>query len=360
MGNYDIFAQAVDRGFLDFDYRGRNLASLVRESSLFLLHGVTSQVLSPDRIAEIQRLILPNINQTFSIVLDPVAVEDATSAIIIADTGDETEGLGKRRIFIEASSYSDRAISRFAVVDDRRGEDVRGMKSLAAITWGMMSNLAFFMEDEHIRHTYEYDAGGLIQFCRDPRDGGDKQTGLVTNVQMAHKPRGIDIDITKSRPTLRPGAVLPDEDEIQTYLDAALVIRTSAANTLLAVQELSLQDLPLNWIVRKQPAKWLREDERTRAKRMLRAKTMVPRSDDRPKYVFMTPEEIRAYFSRGRTLGGEWEKGAHPRKEVKRTYKSDRYARSGLQGTSVIIPAVWIGPEEAVINSTHATVMLSL
>lgn len=72
----------------------------------------------------------------------------------------------------------------------------------------------------------------------------------------------------------------------------------------------------------------------------------------RPRFTLLTPGEIK------RVLGvpddadveAEIARSPHPRRAHKRKFRSDRYKASGLFGTSILIPATWVGPSEAVIG----------
>lgn len=84
----------------------------------------------------------------------------------------------------------------------------------------------------------------------------------------------------------------------------------------------------------------------------------IPRHHDRPVYTLLTPQAIRQqYIPRSKVPTGR-KVGAHERRRHYRTLRSDRFTR--MRGRTIVVPATWVGPSEAVIGNRRYRVMLDL
>ncbi len=123
----------------------------------------------------------------------------------------------------------------------------------------------------------------------------------------------------------------------------------SMRNVQAAAEEIAYFNTPSRWVV----------EERTSAVRDEDDGQRIWRSHERPKFTVLDPEEIRVLFG-GRATGSRDAPTPHARRRHFRTLRSDRYAKSGLQGKRILIPATWVGPEEVQVGNKRYIVRTDL
>jgi hypothetical protein len=85
----------------------------------------------------------------------------------------------------------------------------------------------------------------------------------------------------------------------------------------------------------------------------------IPRSTDRPIYTLLSPEQIKTRFLfPQRALEDRSKPTPHPRRRHYRTLRSEKYTNK--RGSRILIPATWVGPEEATIGNKRYRVRLDL
>ncbi len=82
----------------------------------------------------------------------------------------------------------------------------------------------------------------------------------------------------------------------------------------------------------------------------------VLRTNERARFILMTPGEIKAKYFPHEVPGAGSPKSPHYRRAHYRTLSSDFY--KNRKGSTILIPASWIGTEEARIGNRHYRVLL--
>ena len=84
----------------------------------------------------------------------------------------------------------------------------------------------------------------------------------------------------------------------------------------------------------------------------------IARSQDRPKYILLKPDDIRRVMKVDQTAGSApgTKKRAHERRAHVRVLRSERFTKK--RGAIIPVPAVWVGPTERVIGNQRYRVIL--
>lgn len=82
----------------------------------------------------------------------------------------------------------------------------------------------------------------------------------------------------------------------------------------------------------------------------------ILRSHERPRYVFLTPKEIRRIFGEDHQPGTHASPIPHERRRHYRVLRSEFYKEK--RGKVIVVPAVWVGTKEKVVGSTRYKVMV--
>lgn len=239
------------------------------------------------------------------------AVEDKESCVVLVDLEPNQEGFAKRRAFVEClplDQYDDITVQS-------------GVEGQPKVT---------FKSTDFPRDACMIRCGSFDQYSIDKTqvEAGTAISGMVRWwAVMSMK----DIEI--------PARTLTENDQIH--------LRDALNHVSAAIEEVLYFNQPARFIVEKAP---LRARHKQQEKRILR-------SNDRPTYTTLTPGEIREQLKLEipATLGKK-AKASHERRRHVRTLRSDFFKEK--KGSSIIIPAMWIGPDEAVKNGHRYKVII--
>ncbi|MFA5396359.1 MAG: hypothetical protein WC346_10165 [Methanogenium sp.] len=84
----------------------------------------------------------------------------------------------------------------------------------------------------------------------------------------------------------------------------------------------------------------------------------ILRSEDRPHYVLLKPNEIRKLVGEPSVVHSHSSPRLHERRRHIRTFRSEKYVN--MKDKSIIIPATWIGKSEYTIKNTRYRVLLEI
>jgi hypothetical protein len=129
------------------------------------------------------------------------------------------------------------------------------------------------------------------------------------------------------------------EDYVRPAVDAALV----------ALEVVAYCNMPSRWVVEIRTSQSGEEAGRGRLRR----------SNQRPLFTTLTPEGIKRLFGKERDEERQ-SPTPHQRRRHTRTFRSERFAKSGKQGKTIIIPATWVGDTEAVVGGKKYIVRTDL
>lgn len=130
---------------------------------------------------------------------------------------------------------------------------------------------------------------------------------------------------------------------------AGFVTRKNLHNAGTALQEVMFLNTPDRFILEKSPTQPRR--------RKGRDKKPVSRSHERPVYTILKPHEIREQMGLPEESAAERTKPRpHERRAHTRTFRAERY--KAKRGKTIIIPATWVGPSEAVVKGKRYRVLL--
>lgn len=139
-----------------------------------------------------------------------------------------------------------------------------------------------------------------------------------------------------------------DSNNRISKMDFEIIKRESLRNAMVAIQEVYYLNQPTYFIV-EVSGKMKKEGKELK----------LLRSHQRPHYVHMRPGEVVKILKEGRAKGAEsLPREPHWRRRHLRTFESNYFKK--MKGKTINIPAVWIGPTEAVIGKKHYKVRLDL
>lgn len=138
--------------------------------------------------------------------------------------------------------------------------------------------------------------------------------------------------------TFEPRAVKQREEYVA---ETARLTRTMLINTFHAIACINTLD---RFILEVAPAK-------------LKATKKIPREHQRPKYIILTPKEIRKYLNTSHEVTGRVQSG-HDRRGHTRTYPDDPARYPNAHGKTVWIDAMWVGTTEKVVGNKKYKVIL--
>jgi hypothetical protein len=139
-----------------------------------------------------------------------------------------------------------------------------------------------------------------------------------------------------------------DATEMKNIPEAKGSARAIIGNIATAVEELLLlNNSPETFIFESAPA----TPRKTKSGR-------ITRSPDRPRFIPLKPNEIRATMGIKEEPGQKGSRRPHERRRHWRTLKSERYTHK--RGQRVLVDACWIGPSEAVVGKRRYRVRLDI
>ncbi len=290
------------------------MAEVLNRARLFVFPGRAHEVIK-DPITEEEAGFL---HEHFFLPFPHVAVEDTASCVILWDAEKEQRGIGGARYFIDCVSTT-APPEEFNDSDAQQVATQKFMKRFppdaCILTVGKVKDVLVRPDDK---------AGEF-------RIVGDTDWTLMA---------------TKDK-VLVPPKQFKKDNEIHVGLTA-----TTLRNVRVAFAEVFHFNNPSRFIVEKRRLgmKPLKPGKKKSGR------PRIARSQHRPVYTLLTPKEIRETLGFPTKTGGK--KRPHERRRHFRTYKDDRYKK--VKGKTRVIPATWVGPEEADKDGHHWKVRLDL
>jgi len=141
----------------------------------------------------------------------------------------------------------------------------------------------------------------------------------------------------------KEGVSILDVESTKTAQNATVM------NAKAALEEIFYFNNPNRWVVEKTPIKMKRGKKGP----------AIPRSNHRPKYTLLTPNEIKKIIPQEH-VGKSDRKSPipHNRRRHVRTYRNARFTHK--IGQSIIIPARWIGTTETTIKNKKYKIRIDL
>jgi hypothetical protein len=309
---FDQFAGIVERHL-------PNLLSIVNQAKLFSFPGRAHEVLSKDRLTEDRVQFLRDL---FCLPFPVVAVEDSASLIILIDETPDTVGLYSRRKFIEVAGAN--SIGECAdEIALPGGVQPREIWKAAGDVFGISIGSA-----------------QIIDYFDSKGDGQPvfRASGLVNTMYLAGKKEGI---------VAEEGCLKAEDLELKA--DYYRISSNGAVrNYVTAMEEVAFFNQPSKFVFESSPVK----ERKEKAGRVLR-------SGDRPLFTILDPAEIRTKLGLpALTESGRKSPVAHERRRHYRTLRADRFKEA--KGKTIVVPASWIGPSEAVVGSRRYKVRLDI
>lgn len=296
---------------------GPSLVAMLRGTHLFQFPHVPHEVL-PKHYSEEEAQFQ---NDHFVLPFRSVAVEDLSSCILLWDDGPNQTGMSKRRWFIELAPLSSRSAAAW-----RDG--------------GVEADVRKTLPDEvraRIERAFNFSFGQInVQELKATPADGSWSFAVGGDLIAYHM-----LDETGS---MEIGAELLKNYGVQ-------VAENSIRNAMTAIEELMLFNRPDRFIVRESPAKARKSDS-----------PKIPRSHERDVYTLLRPHEARAKLgiphpSEGSRVGAKF---IGERRRHVRRYPDDPERWPNAHGKTIVVPATWVGPHEAVVGRRKFTIMLDL
>jgi len=247
-----------------------------------------------------------------------IAVEDTASCIVMWDSEKDQQGFGKTRYFIECMSVhssSEEFNDDEEVIKQVREQNVASALGITDpdacyVNFGRFLDLEVIPQED-VKNRLLFKGHGDMFFIASKRE-------------MFFKPVMFSqVDPRAEQAVLR--------------------------NVLASVCEVFYFNQPNRFILEATPKK-CHDDRPVQPGRVLR-------SPFRRQYTILKPDEIRERLGLPPS-GSGGPKAPHERRRHTRTYKADRYVE--MKGKTVVIPATWIGPSEAVVKGTKYKVLLDI
>jgi hypothetical protein len=278
---------------------------LLQRAHLFEFPGDSHAVLPRAFDAETAEIL----SESFFLPFPTIAIEDPVSCVILFDTVDGQKGVGGVRRFAECMPLDHKHLSRAAKNDPR---DLERLKS-----WPVgLSQIAFgTVESFHV----SADNPPLLI------------SGHVDRLILCNKQRVYATDIST------PFSVEQANNSILT-------------NVRTAFEELFYFNNPGRFVVE-------RTDLTTRPQP---PHLKIRRTSHRPRYILLTPDEIRERIKReDAPEGGRKLETGHDRRRHWRWLRSERYSEA-VRAKPLLIPATWVGPSTGTFEKSRYRVRLDL
>jgi hypothetical protein len=300
---FDHFCGIVERHLPE-------LERILREARLFVYEKPAHEMLPQEIAAERKAWLHGN----FFLPFNTVAVEDPGSCVVFQDLSEDARGIAELRRFFECMPM---------MVGDEGAYDPR-VDNPEVVRGFIKSVRGTQFEDAYVISV------GTVSMKSG--DGTGKDFIIEGNVDF--------LIVASKRGVIRSasGGAIP-----QQVGEAAL------RNVGVALQEMMMLNTPDRFVVEMSPAA-----------RETREAPKIPRSDRRAVYTLLHPAEIRRIMGLPDTLGdGRASPAPHERRRHVRVLRSERFTAS-VRGKSIVIPATWVGPSEAVRGAKRYKVLLDL
>jgi len=284
----------------------RDLRRVVTEANLFVIpDGFAEDEIHTKVLAEKGSLL----GEEFFLPFQSVAVEYPDRLTLLHDIDPKAAGLAPKRSFVHVWPTDGNELMK------RAGLPANVKDDAVFLAWGKIHDIVY-IDDLAERRRVENLFGVTCQFV----SGG---TMVATKRQiLGYQP---DMDIVTQ------------------------VLQRLMQQPLRTFETVAFLNLPSRFVVETRSGGY-REDD---------APNRIRRSHERAKFTTLTPGEIKKLF--GRDTGEDRQSPTpHERRRHTRTFRSERFAKSGLLGKSIIIPATWVGETEAVVGNKKYIVRTDL
>ena len=287
------------------------ICPILKDCKLFDFPHVPQDVLPKSLSAETREFFA----HYFALPFPRVAVEDKASVIIVWDTSADAVGLGATRFFIECMGIEPNP----AMCDDARYKE-----EYEAHVKNRGGNL---IANKPLAGTYIINMGEFALTSA-------METQIVIEGRLFNS-----MAVNKKNGVVLTNMGMPKQD-------FELISRGALKNVKTVIEELMVFNGPDRFIVEKSPVR--RKPNRKK----------LARSQDRERYVLLTPTEIR------QRLAGSVEsvegRIPHDRRRHVRMYPDDPERWPNMHGKAKVIPATWVGPHEGVKGNTRYRICLDL
>lgn len=275
---------------------------------------------------EIDEEIVTFLREQFMLPFQSVAIEDDAGLVILEDIERNAKGINCERSFID--------VTRLNAPDEAFRDEFRSKeKSMKRL----IDEMGMLHYDPIIIGFGAIEAVNWINKSNFLAQG--RLDRVITAFIKPYKKKHIYSDYDKY------GMREVSKEIIDLHLKSA------TTNAMTALQEVLYANTPSRFILEIAPSKTDKKAKKN---------NKISRSHNRPKYILLTPKEIRTIIKEdtlniqtGRKSPIVHERRAHPR-----TFHSPKFTK--MQGKTIMIPAKWIGVSEKTIGNKHYKVMLDM
>lgn len=288
------------------------LLPLLERARIFVFPGRAHEILPKQYTQE----EVDTMREHFFLPFSTIAVEDTATCTILWDAEKNQKGLAGKRFFIECVST---ATHGDEFDDGDMTDEARVEWEMAKLQWPGACAIS-------VGSTTRIEA-----------QSGQKVAlyGTVDWSMVASK----DKMYVKPFP---PSAAEEPEESIKSVL----------RNVRAAIEEVLFFNNPARFVLETRPSKFKPMKKKKGRKRVLR-------SANRPIYTLLEPKEIREKLGLEEN-GAARKQAPHERRRHYRTYSDDPKKWPKAHGKTIVVPASWIGPDEAERDGKKYKVRLDL
>jgi hypothetical protein len=340
------------------------MVSVLQRCRLFEFAGRAHEVL-PRQLDESR---VEQFQDSFFLPYSQVFLEDSASGVLLGDMEDRQQGLAGERFFLVAIPLlqsSDEYAPQGSNAASRASEETR-RDFYSRVAGGAVPKDVYSMSPDRVeaaRKVLPKDMHLIVAgvFSVPTIKASGMSVSLrVANALVGNK-HGIEPwrDLVSSAmrrqlQSLRPGEPVSSEllsEAVEAEHDAFSKEVISHVST--AIEQVMYFNTPDRFVLETQ-----RVSKKQRPRKA--SKGRIPRSDERPVYTLLHPSEIRRVMGIGDPASDQSGRKVRPheRRRHFRTYTSERY--KSARGTTVVIPATWIGPDQASVGNKRYRVCLDI
>jgi hypothetical protein len=300
-----------------------SLASKLRTIKLFHFPGKPHEFLPK----EVDSEIVTFLREQFMLPFQSIAVEDDAGLVILEDLTKNIRGIDHERKFIDVIRLNSPAEAFREGYDPSEDAMLKVVKDL-----GMLKYDPLIISYGAIERVNWMDTTNFLAYGRIDR---------ITTVTIIPQ---------------RKKHIFSDYNGKQLdYIDHQMVqlhLKSATTNAMTAIQEILYTNTPNKFILEISPVK-----KETKKKKK---NNKIPRSDQRSKYILLTPKEIRTIIKEDHliTPSGRKSPKIHERRAHPRTFHSNRFIH--MKDKTIMIPAIWIGTSEKIVGTKRYKVMLDM
>ncbi|KKM23781.1 hypothetical protein LCGC14_1611730 [marine sediment metagenome] len=283
-----------------------------KAARLFMFPGRAHEVLPHEMDSETCEYL----SELFGLPFKTVAIEDTATCTLLWDMEPNQQGLGGVRGFVETQPFDANHILECA--------DGQDLDPVTARAW-----------------CSRYPAGSHMI-----------SEGLIGPITLKGDKLLVRGEVKWFALATKDGGILALDTPSDTKASEARALTNAVLkNVDQSLQELFYFNTPNRFIVEEFPL-YITKKRKRRTKAQDRK---VERSPDRPKYTLLMPKQIRARLGLSEP-GDGGPKRPHERRRHLRTFHHERFTK--MKGKTIVIPATWIGPHEAVIGRKRYRILL--